>query len=263
MSLSRAILAVGWCAVLSGSMIASQDTQTSKSAAKPLTNADIVGMLKAGLSQEIVIAKINASTCDFDTSPNALTSLKTSNIPDAIILAMIKAHSGSTARQVQQTADAEVSAPARVDCAVSSADPVPVFSAPRMQQASNEPPSNSVEVFRVKCGDIITVVGDGKQGWLKLRTADGQVGYISSAVVSIQPSPEKRRQQIQSAADDFDDCKVRAENEYNTKINLLGTLAVTPTQRVYASTRLKQNLDAELRNCRGQYESRVKTIEAQ
>ena len=29
---------------------------------KPLTNQDVVDMLKAGLSQEIVIAKINAST---------------------------------------------------------------------------------------------------------------------------------------------------------------------------------------------------------
>jgi len=121
----------------------------------------------------------------------------------------------------------------------------------------------SVELFKVKCGCKIAILGDDKQSWLKMRSADGQTGYISSAVVSIQSSPEKKREQMQSAADDFEDCKVRAENEYSTKINVVGTLALTPIQRVYVSNRLKQNLDAELKSCRAQYESRVRAIEAE
>ena len=150
-------------------------------------------MVKAGLSQEMVIAKIDASACDFDTSPTALKVLKNASIPEAVILAMVQAPIGMPMQgrtsvgldlpRVQETTDAEVPAPARVDCAASSAAPVPVFCAPRTQQALTD----SAEVFKVKCGDRITVLGDDKQSWLKMRTADGQVGYISSAMVSIRP----------------------------------------------------------------------------
>ena len=72
---------------------------------------------------------------------------------------------------------------------------------------------------------------------------------------------DKKREEIQKAADDLEDCRTRAQNEYDTKMNLVGTLTLTPIQRVYASTRLKQNLDAEVKNCRTQYESRLKALE--
>src|SRR5579863_4168835 len=125
---------------LSGTTLASQDTQTPKASAKSLTNADVLDMLGAGLSQEIVIAKIAASTCEFDTSPAALKILKAANVSDAVILAMVKkAPTGSRTQ--------EPSAPAWVNC--KHTDPVPVFSAPR----TNSVPPDSVEVFNVKCGD--------------------------------------------------------------------------------------------------------------
>ena len=57
----------------------------------PLSNKDVVEMLKAGLTPEIVIAKIGSSKCDFDTSPATLKELKIANVPDAVILAMVKA----------------------------------------------------------------------------------------------------------------------------------------------------------------------------
>jgi hypothetical protein len=47
-------------------------------------------MLSAGLTAEIVMAKINSSRCDFDTSPDALTALKSAKVPDDVILAMVK-----------------------------------------------------------------------------------------------------------------------------------------------------------------------------
>jgi len=66
--------------VLSRTTLASQDTQTPKVGAKSLTNADVLDMLSAGLSQEIVIAKIAASTCEFDTSPGV--NVMSSTLPD-------------------------------------------------------------------------------------------------------------------------------------------------------------------------------------
>jgi hypothetical protein len=271
MHLSNTMLAFGVCIVLNGSMLASQDTRSPKSNAKPLTNVDVVDMLKAGLSQEIVIAKINTSACEFDTSPDALKVLKTANVPDAVILDMVQGHSGTMLPRAQEATNTEVSAPATVDCAATRPDPVPIFSAPRTQQALNQSLTDSVEIFRVKCGDRITILGGDKQTWLKMITADGQAGYISSAVVSLEPSAEKtqkaaadkKREEMQKAADDLEDCRVRYQNEYDTKMNAISTMALAPMVRVAASGRLKQNLDAELRQCRSQYELRLKAIDGE
>jgi Bacterial SH3 domain len=266
------------CVVLGGSALASQDAQTQKAPAKPLTNGDVLDMLKAGLSQEIVIAKIRGSSCEFDTSPGTLKALKAANIPDAVILAMVEAPTGpvvqsastgsSSLSRSQETTKAEASGLAHVECFSNQEDSVPVFSAPRIQQGSNQKATDSMEVFKVKCGDSITILGDNKQSWLKMRTTDGRVGYISSALISVEPSAEKatadrKRDEAQRAADELEDCKVRAQNEYETKSNVIGTMALSPMMRVYAANRLKQNLDAEMRACRSQYESRAKAIEAE
>lgn len=54
-----------------------------------LTNADVLMMLKMGLSSEVIIAKIKVSNCSFDTSPVALQELKNANASDPLILAMM------------------------------------------------------------------------------------------------------------------------------------------------------------------------------
>jgi hypothetical protein len=55
-----------------------------------LTNADVVEMLK-DLPSEIVVAKIKAGPCCFNTYPETLKQLKASGVPDSVILAMVKA----------------------------------------------------------------------------------------------------------------------------------------------------------------------------
>lgn len=64
-----------------------QETQTS---ATPLSNQDILEMLKSGISTEVIVAKIKSSTTKFDTSPEALQELKKANVPDAVVLAMVQ-----------------------------------------------------------------------------------------------------------------------------------------------------------------------------
>jgi PDZ domain len=54
-----------------------------------LTNADIKGMIKAGIGAEIIIAKIKATSCSFDTSPSALKELKNEGVPDNVVLVMV------------------------------------------------------------------------------------------------------------------------------------------------------------------------------
>jgi hypothetical protein len=147
-----------------------------------LTNVDVIDMLNAGLSQEIVIAKIRSSTCEFDAAPTALKALKTASVPDAVILAMLQVPGGWPPTQDREKSDA-------VPATATTSTPLP------------------------------------------------------------------RGQSTQKANDNFEDCRVRAQNEYDTKINVISTMALAPITRVAASTRLKQNLDAELRECRSEYEN--------
>ena len=71
---------------------------------KPLTNTDVLTMVKSGLSSEIVIAKIKSSTCAFDTSPKTLADLKTSGVPDAVILAVVQCPTGEHETSVSNSA---------------------------------------------------------------------------------------------------------------------------------------------------------------
>jgi hypothetical protein len=59
-----------------------------------LTNQDISDMHRAGLSADIIVAKIKSGPCSFDTSPAALQHLKTDRVPDNVILAMVNAEPG-------------------------------------------------------------------------------------------------------------------------------------------------------------------------
>ena len=62
----------------------------AKSAAPALTNKDVLEMMKAGLGADVIVAKIKSSETNFDTSPSALAELKAANVPDNVILAMVK-----------------------------------------------------------------------------------------------------------------------------------------------------------------------------
>jgi hypothetical protein len=55
-----------------------------------LENSDVLDMVKAGLPEEVIIAKIQGSPCNFDTSPASLATLKSSQVPNAVILAVVK-----------------------------------------------------------------------------------------------------------------------------------------------------------------------------
>lgn len=55
-----------------------------------LSNADVISMVGAGLSMGVIVAKMNASECHFDTSPEALRQLKAAHVPENIMLEMIK-----------------------------------------------------------------------------------------------------------------------------------------------------------------------------
>jgi hypothetical protein len=58
---------------------------------KPLSNTDITALKEAGLSDEVVIAKIKGSPAAYNLDTNDLISLKKENLSEAVIAAMIGA----------------------------------------------------------------------------------------------------------------------------------------------------------------------------
>jgi hypothetical protein len=90
-----------------------QDANAPKpqATAPALTNKDVVDMIRAGLTADIIVAKIKSSETNFDTSPAALAELKAANVPDEVILAMVKGPATAGANADTATADGVVNVP--------------------------------------------------------------------------------------------------------------------------------------------------------
>lgn len=66
-------------------------------AQQALTNDGVLKLVKAGLSEDLVISTINASPANFDTSANGIVALKTGGATDKEISAILLKESGATA----------------------------------------------------------------------------------------------------------------------------------------------------------------------
>jgi hypothetical protein len=80
---------------------AAQDTPV----AVMLNNDDVIAMMKNGLSAEVIVAKIKATPCKFDTAPATLQELKFIGMPEAVIMAMIQAPVGVAGNAIAVSPD--------------------------------------------------------------------------------------------------------------------------------------------------------------
>lgn len=71
---------------------------------KPLTNADIIRMVKSGLAEGVVISAIEANDSSFDVSADALIALKQAGISQNIIAAMLASASRARTSPAQMQA---------------------------------------------------------------------------------------------------------------------------------------------------------------
>ena len=62
----------------------------TQGAGKPVTNDDVVAMVKAGLSEAVIITTIKNSKHDFETGASALISLKQAGVSDPVIEAIVQ-----------------------------------------------------------------------------------------------------------------------------------------------------------------------------
>lgn len=74
-------------------------------AAETLTNASVVTLVKAGLGDDAVIAKIKATPGQFDLSSDQLIALKQQGVPSAVIAAMVTAGSPAVTGAAALSAD--------------------------------------------------------------------------------------------------------------------------------------------------------------
>jgi hypothetical protein len=77
--------------VASVQLSGTSNAASEKAARSRMTNQDVIGMVKAKLSDAIVIAKINSSNCTYDTTPAGLIALKESGASDTVLLAVTQA----------------------------------------------------------------------------------------------------------------------------------------------------------------------------
>ncbi|CAN5373783.1 hypothetical protein BH10ACI1_BH10ACI1_09220 [soil metagenome] len=61
-----------------------------------MTNNEVISLVKAGLSKQIIVNKIRTSKTDFDLSTNSLIKLKQAGVDDEIVNAMLESKSGRT-----------------------------------------------------------------------------------------------------------------------------------------------------------------------
>ena len=71
-------------------------------------------MIRAGLSAEVVIAKIKTSATSFDTSPAALQELKAAGVPDSVILAIVQPAAATAPAPASTAAPAEAATEVKV-----------------------------------------------------------------------------------------------------------------------------------------------------
>jgi outer membrane lipoprotein SlyB len=78
--------------------------------AAPMTNDDVIKMVKGGLGESTVLQAIDGSEPNFDTSPDGLVKLKQGGVSDAVIQRIMARKSGAPA------ASSPPKAPACAEC---------------------------------------------------------------------------------------------------------------------------------------------------
>ena len=96
--------------------------QTRVEAQEVLTNDSVISMVKGGLGEAVVLARIRSSPANFDTSTNSLLALKKAGVSDKVIEAMVSAPRSGAAAAVP-------SAPTPVAPSAGASAPPPSVSA--------------------------------------------------------------------------------------------------------------------------------------
>ena len=113
-----AFTALGLFAMAGATTYAQAHHTAARSAAKAMSNSDVIALASAGLGDDVIMAKIHAApTTDFDTSVTGLSALKSGGVSSAVIRYMIDPSTAPVA-----AAPAAVSQPAPAPVAATPID---------------------------------------------------------------------------------------------------------------------------------------------
>lgn len=168
-----------------------------------LTNADIIALVHAGLTDDVVIAKIHASpTYDFDTSVGALTALKKAGVSSAVITVMIESHSGSVQDAPAQpetfTAEADRTALTGISPLTQTKGSVTISIAPDNSEPDFEPKehlepykASIKEKIKTKCGDSLISLSTNNRYYKQTYTFEPAAKTAGGIVIRITNNGER------------------------------------------------------------------------
>jgi hypothetical protein len=90
-------LAVGLFLILTPSFAAALPGETDIT---PLSNKDVLAMVKNHVPEDAIIRAIKSSPCTFDTFPPVLKDMKRRGVPEAVLQAMVEAPYGPSVQQI-------------------------------------------------------------------------------------------------------------------------------------------------------------------
>lgn len=79
-------------------------SSASAAGEKPLNNADVIKLIKSGMSEEVVLTVINSSEPGFDTSADGLIALKKQGASESVISAIVSSGSHQTSNTIATSA---------------------------------------------------------------------------------------------------------------------------------------------------------------
>ena len=87
-------------------------TGAQNQAVVPLTNSDVVKMVKAGIPESVIVREIQVAEPNFNTTPDALISLKHQHVPDRVLGAIVDSQTGARMAQPEPPPTVYVEGPA-------------------------------------------------------------------------------------------------------------------------------------------------------
>jgi hypothetical protein len=124
-----------------------QTSQAQTSDKKPMTNADVINMVKAGLTENTIVLDIQLSPTAFDTSPQALITLKSQGVPQGILDVMLTSGGGKPSPPAAPPAPTPAPAAGGGANGKLSASPVP--SGPAKSSEIKSPPPDLHKIRKV------------------------------------------------------------------------------------------------------------------
>lgn len=161
----------------------------------PLTNNDILTMVRAKLPTALIIEKINNSACAFDTFPSVLAELKYKGVPDDVLMVMVQSPHGGR-RSVAAKNRASVTEVPTVVASVTIPDGTPLEVECTHTVSSGEVQEGSAVSFTVIHPikiDGVTVIAKGARATARITKAKkggswgraGQIAWTMQDVVAV------------------------------------------------------------------------------